>query len=141
MRMLLTRALLRASPVRTRRMQPVLLAQPRAARPAAAPSPRQAQTIAAPPTAAPAPARPLTAGFEVQIGAFNSTLEAERALALARGAAGVLLEAHASRTVPIEKDNRLLYRARFSGFNADVATATCLALRRQRIECFVSRAE
>jgi D-alanyl-D-alanine carboxypeptidase len=142
MRMLLTRALLRASPVRTRRVQPVLIAQPRAARPAAAPAPRQAQAIAAPPPAAPAPARRLAAvGFEVQIGAFNSTAEAERALSQARGATGGLLEAYPARTFSIEKGNRLFYRARFSGFSADVATATCLALRRQRIDCFVSRAE
>jgi D-alanyl-D-alanine carboxypeptidase len=142
MRALLTRALRQASPVKTRRVQPVLVVQPHPVRPAAMPAPRQAQTITAAPPAAPAPARPIAAGgFEVQIGAFNSTAEAEQALSQARGAAGGLLETYPERTIPIEKDNRRLYRARFSGFSADVAAATCLALRQQRIACFVSRAE
>jgi D-alanyl-D-alanine carboxypeptidase len=137
MRLILTRALRQASPVKTRRTEPVLIAEPRPARrPSAA-----AAALIVRPWAARAPDHSTAGDFEVQVGAYNSTVEAERALLLARGRVGGLLDTYPARTIPIEKDNRQLYRARFSGFNADLAASACLELRRQRIDCFVSRAE
>lgn len=154
MRELLTAGLRRASPVKTRRTQPVLIGAPQPARPPSVPAtprieavPARPQAIAAmPQSSAPAVAvRPasLTAagGFEVQIGAFASTADAERALIAARGAAGGLLVAYPARTVPIAKDNRVYYRARFGGFDGPVAASTCAELRRAGIDCFVSKAE
>jgi D-alanyl-D-alanine carboxypeptidase len=154
MRTLLTQALRRSSTIKTRRTQPVLIGEPRPARrAAAAPTPR---VEAAPPRPLPIAAMPqlpapavavrpavLTSasGFEVQIGAYASTADAERALSAARSAAGGLLLAYPARTVPIAKDNRVYYRARFGGFDGPLAASTCAELRRNGIDCFVSKAE
>jgi len=142
MRSLLTRALRQASPVLTRQRAPVLIALPSPARRSAPALPALAAPPS-PPTVEPAhPDVRSPAGlFEVQVGAFNSTAEAERALSLARNALAPLLKAHPARTIPYEVGDRRLYRARFSGFSEEVATAACLELRRRRIDCFVSRAE
>jgi D-alanyl-D-alanine carboxypeptidase len=80
-------------------------------------------------------------GYEVQIGAYGSAKEAERALVSAKtSAAGVLQDRH-GLTIPFRKQASLLYRARFSGFSSADATSTCNALRRLKIDCFVMRAE
>ncbi|HXF55486.1 MAG TPA: D-alanyl-D-alanine carboxypeptidase [Hyphomicrobiaceae bacterium] len=140
---LLTRALRQASPVFTRKREPVLIALPRPARRSAPALPAVASAVPSPPRLE--PARPdirSPAGlYEVQVGAFNTTAEAERALSLARNALAPLLEAYPARTIPYEMGDRRLYRARFGGFSEEVAAAACLKLRRQRIDCFVSRAE
>ena len=44
-------------------------------------------------------------------------------------------------TTPVQKENRLIYRARFAGFDARGAADTCLALRRAAVDCFVMKAE
>ena len=80
-------------------------------------------------------------GFEVQIGAFGSAAEADRALATARTAAKDLLEQRAARAIQVQKESRQLYRARFTGFDSKTAAATCLELRRRQIDCFVMKAE
>lgn len=85
--------------------------------------------------------RPTAGNFEVQIGAFASTAEADRALEAARAAAGPLLQAYSSRTLTTAKDARQLHRARFAGFEQKAAGDVCLELRRRRIDCFVARAE
>jgi D-alanyl-D-alanine carboxypeptidase len=229
MRMLLSRALLKASPVKTRKSAPVLVAQPRpATRPqlqtaaatpianavARLPSRPMHQAIAALPTehagmgavqvaladpqtdmpaptltitqvrsvsltprakphepvAGPSPALAVTAmsapgpgrgmpastlqqqaadlaraqapgGFEIQIGAYTSPAEAEFALAATRDRATDLLAGAKPATAPIQKGNRRLYRARFAGFSASVATDTCLELRRRHIDCLVLQPE
>jgi D-alanyl-D-alanine carboxypeptidase len=160
MRLILTRALRQASLVETRKQQPILIAQPQPARrpPAAVPAgsgavsstlDRQAMNLdrGAPAVqhvqagAAQPIAHSVGGGFEVQVGAFASAAEAERALVFARDAADGLLDAHAARTIPVEKDSRQLYRARFSGFDAAKAASACLELRRRQIDCFVLKAE
>ena len=82
-----------------------------------------------------------TAGhYEVQIGAYGSIAEAQRALTAVQGRAGRLLAGIASVTHPGVKDGHQIFRARFAGFNADRATSTCIELRRQSVDCFVMAA-
>ena len=80
-------------------------------------------------------------GFEVQIGAYGSAAEAERALTSTRASAADLLAARTQRTVAVQKESRQFYRARFAGFDSKAAAATCLELRRRQIDCFVMKAE
>jgi D-alanyl-D-alanine carboxypeptidase len=44
-------------------------------------------------------------------------------------------------TIPVTKDARQLYRARFSGFTAQAAATACLELRRLAVDCFVMKAQ
>lgn len=117
------------------------------------PSSFQAQAAAQLPVAAPqrvatlqpAAFRPTAAvprgGFEVQIGAYGSINEAQRALTAAQSRAGQVLAGYGSVTHPVQKAGRTMYRARFSGFDAARASSTCTELRRQAIDCFVMSAE
>jgi D-alanyl-D-alanine carboxypeptidase len=75
--------------------------------------------------------------YTVQIGAYVSIDDAQRALTNVQGRAGKLLAGIPTVTHPTQKDGRQVYRARFTGFDADRATTTCNALRRQSVDCFV----
>jgi D-alanyl-D-alanine carboxypeptidase len=79
--------------------------------------------------------------FEVQIGAYGSINEAQRALSDVQGRASQLLSGIASVTHPAMKDGHQVFRARFTGFNADRAAKTCTELRRQAVDCFVMAGE
>jgi len=206
MQLLLTRALMRASPVRTRVPQPMLVAQARAkpqriaAVPQATTSPvpvevprpvpvrrppasARAETVSwrdaahegqahgagyahaaagslgnppstlqqqaariergtfAEPTHVSRESSSQRSGYEVQVGAYGSAREAERALASARSSAGNVLDDRHGVAIPVRKETSMLYRARFSGFSPADAASTCNALRRLKIACFVMRAE
>ena len=84
---------------------------------------------------------PMPRGFHIQIGAFGSASEAERAIKDTQARSNGLLSAATPVTAPVQKESRLLYRARFAGFSAQSAADTCLALRRAAIDCFVMKAE
>jgi len=77
----------------------------------------------------------------VQIGAYGSISEAQRALSSVQGRTGQLLAGVASVTHPAMKDGRQVFRARFTGFNANRAASTCTELRRQAVDCFVMAGE
>jgi D-alanyl-D-alanine carboxypeptidase len=95
-----------------------------------------------PAAATPAPApHPGSGGFQIQIGAYPSAAEAERALADVRSRAGDLVKSAGGAALPAVKDNRQIYRARFAGYDARSAAGTCLELRRRQIDCFVMKAE
>ncbi|MGB4866873.1 MAG: SPOR domain-containing protein, partial [Hyphomicrobium sp.] len=79
--------------------------------------------------------------YEIQIGAYTSIEDAQQALTSAQTRTGTLLNGYGSVTHPVEKSGRLVYRARFSGFDAKQASGTCTQLRRQSIDCFVMTAE
>lgn len=96
------------------------------------------QPAAYQPSAAP---RAATGRYEVQIGAYGSIDEAQHALSSAQTRAGNLLAGFGSVTHPVQKAGRTVYRARFSGFDANRASSTCTELRRQAIDCFVMTAE
>ena len=76
-------------------------------------------------------------GYVIQIGAYVSIDDAQRALQSVQTQASTLLSGAATVTQPVEKSGRTMYRARFSGFDANRATSTCSQLRRQSIDCFV----
>jgi D-alanyl-D-alanine carboxypeptidase len=77
--------------------------------------------------------------FGVQVGAFATAAEAEARLREVRQSAGGLLAAAIDVTEPVAQGPRTLYRARFAGLDAKPAAETCSALRRQRVDCFVTR--
>jgi D-alanyl-D-alanine carboxypeptidase len=87
------------------------------------------------------PRRSVTQGaagrYAVQIGAYVSIDDAQRALSNVQDRAGRLLAGVSSVTNPTTKDGHQVYRARFTGFDATRATSTCNALRRQSVDCFV----
>ena len=75
--------------------------------------------------------------YAVQIGAYGSVNDAQRALTDVQGRAGKLLAGIPSVTNPTMKGGQQVYRARFTGFDANHATSTCNALRRQAVDRFV----
>jgi D-alanyl-D-alanine carboxypeptidase len=96
-------------------------------------------------TTASAPARPAAApagGFHIQIGAFQSETEAERQLASIRQRAGSLLSDRSAVTSAFRQGDKVYYRARYAGFEAQTTAAgVCTALKRLSIDCLVMKAE
>jgi D-alanyl-D-alanine carboxypeptidase len=80
-------------------------------------------------------------GYEIQIGAYNTPQDAQAKLDTVRGRAPRLLDGHEAITIPVQREDRKIYRARFVNFDEDTASNTCLELRRLAIDCFVMRAE
>jgi D-alanyl-D-alanine carboxypeptidase len=75
--------------------------------------------------------------YEVQIGAYGSIADAQRALNSVQDRARGLLAGVPSVTHPGTVNGRQIFRARFAGFNADRAASTCTELRRKGVDCFV----
>lgn len=86
-------------------------------------------------------ASPAGVGYEIQIGAYSSAKEAQAKLDLVRGRAVGLLDGHGGVTLPVLRDNRQIFRARFVQFDESTASNTCLELRRLAIDCFVMKAD
>ncbi|MFN3744873.1 MAG: serine hydrolase [Hyphomicrobiaceae bacterium] len=80
-----------------------------------------------------------TGDYAVQVGAFPTAAEAEARLREIRYAAGHLLASAVDQTEPVAQGQRTFYRARFAGLDAGPAAQACTALRRQRVDCFVTR--
>jgi D-alanyl-D-alanine carboxypeptidase len=81
------------------------------------------------------------ARYAVQIGAYGSIDDAQRALSNVQDRAGRLLAGVSSVTNPAMKNGHQIFRARFTGLDADRATSTCNALRRKSVDCFVMAGE
>ena len=79
--------------------------------------------------------------FEIQIGAYASIAEAQRALGLVQKRAASAVSNYPSVTHPVTKDGKQVFRARFRGFDAASAASTCQQLRQQSFDCFVMSAE
>ncbi len=75
--------------------------------------------------------------YEVQIGAYGSIAEAQRALNSVQDRAKKLLAGVPSVTHPATANGRQIFRARFAGFDAGRAASTCTELRRKGVDCFV----
>ncbi len=103
----------------------------------AAPAPAVSRVAAL----APQGAGTSAARFEVQIGAYASVNEAQKALAEVQAKTGALLANYPSVTQPANKAGRPIFRARFRGFDANSAAATCQKLRQQAFGCFVMSVE
>ncbi len=99
------------------------------------------------PLAALAPEKPRAAvarsrgPFEIQIGAFGDSAEAERRMAAARERAGGMLDPYRGVAMPVQSGAGKLYRARFRGFDATAANDTCSRLRSLKIDCFVIKTQ
>lgn len=74
----------------------------------------------------------------IQIGAYSSEAEALRQLQTAKARAAEALAAAKPLAMPTTAGGRQLFRARFSGFDPASASAACLELRRQQIDCHVT---
>ena len=86
-------------------------------------------------------AAPVGLGYEIQIGAYSSAPEAQAKLEHVRSRAVGLLDRHAGVTLPVLRDNRQIFRARYVHFDENTASHTCLELRRLAIDCFVMKAD
>jgi D-alanyl-D-alanine carboxypeptidase len=80
-------------------------------------------------------------GFHVQIGAYQSVAEAERQLAAVREKAAAALRNRMPLTVQFKLGDKIFYRARYGGFDAQAAAAACGELKRQKVDCLVMKAE
>ena len=90
------------------------------------------------PVPAPQPVSPAQAaqpGWSIQIGAFTDEAEAKRRLALTQNLGLSELSGKPPLTIAFYKNDRLLYRARFSGFEQNEARSTCQELKRKSISC------
>ena len=94
---------------------------------------------AARPAPAPAVQSSARGGFEIQIGAYGDSAEAEKRMSAARQRAGGMLDGYRAVAIPVQGGK--LYRARFQGFTSTAANDTCTRLRGMRIDCFVARAQ
>jgi D-alanyl-D-alanine carboxypeptidase len=122
-----------------------LLKQP-APPPTSAPQESGSREFASAPAAraaaVPAPAEAAAGLFQVQVGAYQTQGEAERQLVLVRERAGSLLGRHAPHMSQIRRGDKVYFRARYVGFEAQAAAAgVCSALKRLDIDCLVMRAD
>ena len=74
--------------------------------------------------------------WSIQIGAFSDEHEAKRRLSATLGLGLAALDGKEPFTVAFYKKDKLLYRARISGFNQKDARSTCRVLKRKSISCF-----
>jgi D-alanyl-D-alanine carboxypeptidase len=80
-------------------------------------------------------------GLEIQVGAYPTSGEAERQIMSVRSKSGALLQGKPPTVMPVRKDNRQLFRARFTGFDSQSAASACVELRRLAVDCLVMRTE
>lgn len=80
-------------------------------------------------------------GYEIQIGAYSSVQEAQAKLEAVRTRAVGLLDGHSGVTLPVQREDRQIFRARFVHFDETGASNACLELRRLAIDCFVMKAD
>lgn len=97
--------------------------------------------LSGPVDAVASPGRAAALGYEIQIGAFASSEEAEAKLNAVKTKAGALLSQHEGVARSVLKGDRRLYRARFLAFDEAKASQTCLELRRMAIDCLVTKTE
>ena len=89
-----------------------------------------------PPDASDSKPQSIHTGWIVQVGALESEDEALERIEVARNEAHGLLSKADPFTEPvIAKDDRKLFRARFSGLDREQAEAVCLTLKRSDISC------
>lgn len=83
---------------------------------------------------------PAGANYDIQIGAFSTAAEAEARLATVQRQSPVV-SGHTPMALPVQDGARLMYRARFAGFDGPRATSACTELRRSGVDCFVSKTD
>lgn len=85
-------------------------------------------------------ASPNAGGYEIQVGAFRSPVDARHRLANVRMKMPQLLRGAQPYIPATTSTSGRFYRARFAGFNAAAATHACTELRRRSVDCYVARA-
>jgi D-alanyl-D-alanine carboxypeptidase len=75
------------------------------------------------------------AGWLIQIGAFDSEAEAKQHLSEVQHQASTVLGAAEPLTEGVQRGDKLLYRARFAGFDKESAGIACKELKRAHLEC------
>jgi cell division septation protein DedD len=76
-------------------------------------------------------------GWLIQIGAFEVEAEARQHLSEAQLNANTALAAADAFTEPVQRGDKVLYRARFAGFDKETAEIACKQLKRGHFECMV----
>ena len=107
---------------------------------APAPAPRPVAALA--PEAPRAPAarnRGARGPFEIQIGAYGDSAEAERRMAAARQRAGGMLDAYRGVAIPVQNGSSCIARA--SAASTPPPRTNLLALASMQIDCFVTKTE
>jgi hypothetical protein len=80
--------------------------------------------------------------FQIQIGAYQSEAEAQQQLALARTRLPLLLDHRAPITQQVKHGERMFFRARYAGFEAEAGAGdVCQALKKVKIDCLVIRGQ
>ncbi len=74
-------------------------------------------------------------GWLIQIGAFDSEAEARQHLSEAQRQASTVLGAADPFTEGVQRGEKLLFRARFAGFDRESAESACKELKRDHFEC------
>jgi len=91
---------------------------------------------------APAMGAAAAGSFQIQIGAYQSEAEAQRQLALAKTRLPLLLDHHAPITQQVMHGERMFFRARYAGFEAEAGAGdVCQALKKVKIDCLVIRGQ
>ena len=83
---------------------------------------------------------PAIKGFEIQIGAYASAAEADKQLTQVQSQAPILA-GYAPVRHSVRLGDKMLYRARFSGFDQASAQAMCVQLIREKINCLALKAD
>jgi D-alanyl-D-alanine carboxypeptidase len=73
----------------------------------------------------------------IQVGAFDDEVDAKRRLVAAQTQASDALKTSDPFVESVKKGNKTLYRARFNGFEKDLAEIACKQLRRGEIPCML----
>jgi D-alanyl-D-alanine carboxypeptidase len=79
--------------------------------------------------------RQAPAGWLIQIGAFNSEAEAKQHLSEAQRQASTVLGAADPFTEGVQRGDKLLFRARFAGFDKESAEIACKELKLGHFQC------
>jgi len=109
---------------------------------APAPPPQEVASISPRPESKPhGKAKSARGPFEIQIGAYSDSADAERHMAAARQRTNGMLDPYRAIAIPVQSGTNQLYRARFRGFDATAANETCVQLKRMQIDCFVLKTE
>jgi D-alanyl-D-alanine carboxypeptidase len=77
----------------------------------------------------------VSGGWLIQIGAFDGEAEAKQHLSEAQFNASTALAAADPFTERVQRGDKVLYRARFAGFDKETADIACKQLKRGHFEC------
>jgi D-alanyl-D-alanine carboxypeptidase len=130
----------RGAPPSTLDAQAAILDRSSAPAPPAVAAPPAPAAIARAPL--PEPAASVAAGFQIQIGAYQTEAEALRQLALVRERVPTAIAGRTGVTQLVKQGDKVFYRARYGGFDAAAwATQACSELKRLKLDCIVVKAE